>query len=117
MAKYYVLFLLICLGLLVVIIELLRRQHLREKYAILWLVIAVALPIVFFSERLIDRISIMVGIMYPPTLVFIAAILGLLLLTLMLSVIDSHQTDRIIKLTQKVALLDERLDQLLKTKK
>jgi hypothetical protein len=100
-----------------VVVELLRRNHLREKYAILWLLIAVALPIVFFSERLIDRISVMVGIMYPPTLVFIAAILGLLLLTLMLSVIDSHQTDRIIKLTQKIALLEERFDRMTKTKK
>jgi hypothetical protein len=117
MSRYYALFLIVCLGLLIVVVELLRRKQLREKYAILWLVIIIVLPVVFFNEHLIEKISLMVGILYPPTLVFIAAILGLLLLVLMLSVIDSHQTDRIIKLTQKVALLEERLNSLLKTKK
>ena len=110
MASYYILFLVVCLVLFVVVVELLRRKHLREKYAILWLVIVVALPIVFFSERLIERLSFLLGIMYPPTLVFIAAILGLLLLTLMLSVIDSHQTDRIIKLSQRLALLEKMIE-------
>jgi len=110
MEKYFVVFLIICTILFFTIIQLLRKNHLREKYAILWIFIVVVMPIVFFSEPLVEKISLFVGIQYPPTLVFIGAIIGLLLLTLMLSVIDSHQTDRIIALAQKIAEIEEKIN-------
>jgi len=109
MQRYYVVLFTACIVLFVAIVWLLKKKHLREKYAILWLLIALAMPLGFWDISFLTSISHFFGIAYPPTLVFIAAILGLLLLTLMLSVIDSHQTDRIITLTQKIALLEERL--------
>ena len=66
--------------------------------------------------RLCYRCVLLLWDCLPPTLVFMAAMFGLLLLTLMLSVIDSHQTDRIISLTQKIALLEERLSRVEKRK-
>ena len=116
MEKYY--FLLFSAGiiLLITIIWLLKMKHLREKYAILWVLIAVAIPLCFWNIGFVTDVSYFFGIAYPPTLVFMAAMFGLLLLTLMLSVIDSHQTDRIISLTQKIALLEERLSRVEKRK-
>lgn len=109
MQNINLIFTVVCFGLLITVFELLRRKHLREKYAILWLAIVVFLPVVFFNSSLINKISVSIGIMYPPTLVLIAAIIGLLLLVLMLSVIDSHQTDRIIRLTQRLAILEKKI--------
>ncbi|MEI6266710.1 MAG: DUF2304 domain-containing protein [bacterium] len=110
MQNYYIFLLGICLVLLGTIIWLLKKKHLREKYAILWLFIALLLPLGFLDIGIITTISHYLGIIYPPTLIFIAAFLGLLGLTLMLSVIVSHQTDRIIKLTQHQALLEEKIN-------
>ncbi len=110
MEKFYILLSIFCITLLGTIIELVRRKHLREKYALLWFLISFIMIIGFFNESLVSKVSLFIGIKYPPTLIFIAAITGLLLLNLMLSVIDSHQTDRIIKLAQKIAILEERLN-------
>jgi peptidoglycan/LPS O-acetylase OafA/YrhL len=112
MQKYYFLLFSAGIVLFVTIIWLLKRKHLREKYAILWLLIAVAMPLCFWNVGFVTDVSHYFGIAYPPTLVFMASMMGLLLLTLMLSVIDSHQTDRIIALTQKLALLEERLGRI-----
>ncbi len=112
MQNYYLLTATVCVVLLGTVIWLLKKNHLREKYAILWLVIVLAMPIGFLDVPLITWASHFVGIQYPPTMVFLAAILGLLLLTLMLSVIVSHQTDRVIVLTQKQALLEKRISDL-----
>jgi hypothetical protein len=106
MEKYNLLLVVLCVTLFGTIFMLLKKKHLREKYAILWLLISLSIPIIIIFEKYIDRLSLFVGIKYPPTFVFMVAIGGILLLLLMLSVIVSHQTDRIIALSQKVALLE-----------
>lgn len=109
MQKYYLILFSAGIFLLVTIIWLLKKNHLRERYAMLWLLIAVAMPLFFWNVRFITDISHYLGIAYPPTLVFMASMLGLLLLTLMLSVIVSHHSDKIIKLTQELALLKSKI--------
>lgn len=110
MPNYLIFFIVICILFFWSIIDLLRRSHLREKYALLWILIVISMPIVFLNQSLVQKISLFLGIQYPPTLVFIGGIIGLLLLTLMLSVIDSHQTNRIIEMAQKIAILEEKVN-------
>jgi len=110
MEIYNLLLLLLCIGLLFVIFMLLKKRHLREKYALLWIAITLSLPIIIIGEKLIEKASLYVGIKYPPTFVFMIAFGGILLLLLMLSVIVSHQTDRVIALTQRIALLENRVE-------
>lgn len=100
------------ISLFVVVLELVRRKHLREKYALIWLFTSLGLIVLSFSGKFLDQISALVGIAYPPTLVFLIGSLFLLLLTLSLSVIVSHQTTRIIKLVQEIGLLEERIRKL-----
>lgn len=97
-------------SLLIITIELVRKRQLREKYSILWLAIFVFLILFSLSGNLIDAVASRLGVGYPPSLIFIAGIFFIILLLLMLSVIVSHQTDRIIKLTQKIAILEEKLN-------
>lgn len=109
MPRYYMILFVVCISLFFTIIWLLKKNHLREKYAMLWLFIAIILPLGFLDIGLITQVSYFLGILYSPTLMFIAATLGLLGLTLMLSVIVSHQTDRIIRLTQEMAILKNKI--------
>jgi hypothetical protein len=93
-------------------IDLVRRKHLREKYSILWLVIFIAMILFSLSGHLIDRVAQYIGVGYPPSIIFIAGIFFLIMLMLMISVIVSHQTDRIISTNQSVALLEQRIKEL-----
>lgn len=86
-------------------LELIKRGHIRVKYALLWFLVLLGVTTISFSGSLINQIAGFMGIKYAPTFILVLAILGLLLLNLMLSVIVSHHSDKIIALVQEVALL------------
>jgi hypothetical protein len=100
------------LGLLVVTIEMIRRRHLREKYALVWLLIPALTILVTLIPGVLEKTAHLIGVFYPPALAFVIALGFLVLICLMLSVVISHQTDRIIRLTQEISLLKNRLDKL-----
>ena len=94
------------------VIELVRRKHLREKYSLIWLVVPIVLTIISIWPGLLERFSSMFGVYYPPSLGFIIGIMFLLLITLMLSVVVSHHSTRIITLIQEQASLENRIRKL-----
>ena len=104
-----IIILIFSIGLLVTTVELVRRKHLREKYSLIWLLTSVALIAISLSRGLIDQISLKLNVYYPPSLLFLAGIFFLLVLVLMLSVIVSHQTSRIISLVQQLGILEKRV--------
>lgn len=98
--------------LFIAVIDLVRRKHLREKYSLIWLMVPVVLTAISIWPGLLERFSSMFGIYYPPSLGFIAGIMFLLLITLMLSVVVSHHSTRIIRLIQEQAALENRIRKL-----
>jgi hypothetical protein len=109
MSGVHILIIIGSIGLLIMVLELVRRRHLREKYALVWLLVSVILIIMALVPRLLDTLANKLGIIYGPSLLFLAGIFVLLILSLMLSVIVSHQTSRIINLVQQIGLLEARL--------
>lgn len=96
-------------AVLVVVIELVRRGRLKEKYSLLWL-FAGAILLLFSSSRgLLEFVSHLVGVYYPPSFLFLLAFLFLLLITLHFSVVISGLSEKNKKLAQEVALLREEL--------
>ncbi len=100
------------IGLLFVVLELVRRKHLREKYALVWIFVSVGLIGLSLVPGLLDIAAKNIGIIYGPSLLFMVGIFALLILTIMLSVIVSHQTSRIIGLVQQLGLLENRVRKL-----
>jgi len=100
------------LGLLLLIVELVRRRKLKEKYSLLWLFTAVVLLVLTLSPGLLDRLSTMIGIYYSPSAFFLMAFFFLMLITLQFSVVISKLSERNKALAQEVALLKMRLDEL-----
>ena len=92
--------------LLLVTFELIRKERLREEYAILWLFTGLAILIFslfpnFFLSQLFMRIT---GLFYLSAVVMIA-FLFLLLIVLHFSVVISKLTNRNKELAQRHALL------------
>jgi hypothetical protein len=62
---------------LIVIVELIRRGQLKERYALLWLFAGIILLIFSLSRGLLEYVAALVGIYYPPSLLFLPAYLTL----------------------------------------
>ena len=98
--------------LLGIVIELIRSRKLRERYALLWL--ATAGVILFFAvwRSGLHSLSKALGIAYPPNALFVLSMLFVLVLLLHFSTVISKLSDRSTTLTQRLALLEERLREL-----
>lgn len=93
--------------LLLITFELIRKEKLREEYALLWLFTGVAIFIFslwpeFFLSRFFTQIT---GLYYLSAVVMIA-FLFLLLIVLHFSVVISKLADRNKELAQRHALLE-----------
>jgi len=94
---------------LIVIIELIRRGRLKEKYSLLWLFAGTILLILSLSRSLLEYVSSLVGIYYPPSFLFLLAFLFLLLITLHFSSVISGLSEKNKQLAQELALLRQEM--------
>jgi hypothetical protein len=96
--------------LLVVLLELVRRRRLLERYALLWLFsAAVLLALSLWSGMLGWLATDVLGIKYAPNALFAVAFGFVLVLLLNFSLAVSRLSDQSKVLAQRLALLDERL--------
>lgn len=93
------------LVILVAMFELLRRRQLREKYAVLWIVVSLAIAVLALFPRLIDVMAAPFHIADPPNLLLFLACAVLLLVVVQLSWEISRLEDRTRTLAEEVALL------------
>ena len=101
--------------LLLIILELIRRKYLRERYALLWIVTGGFFLLVSIRADLLYWISNLLGFSIPSNALFFFGILFLILLSLALSVITSRLAEKNRILTQKVVLLEKRVADLEKS--
>lgn len=97
---------------LVVLFEMLRRQRLREKYAVIWVVIALGTVVLAVFPGLLTHASDLLGVQVPSNLLFFAASMLLLLLSIQFSYEIGRLEDRTRTLAEEVALLTLRIEQL-----
>ena len=93
-----------------VMLELVRRRQLREKYALLWLAVAVGGIVLGLGRSVVDRIADAVGVDYGASVVFLGAILFLLLVCMHLSWEVSRLEERTRTLAEELALMQGRED-------
>lgn len=91
--------------ILVVMFEMLRRHRLREKYAVLWCLVAVAAVAVALFPGLLVAASDLVGVEVPANLLFFVASMILLLLSVQLSYELGRLEEKTRTLAEEVALL------------
>jgi hypothetical protein len=96
-------------ALLFVILELVRRRRLLERYALVWLGSGlVILGLALWRGALTDLANTL-GIAYPPNALFVIAFGFVLLLLLHFSLAVSRLADQSKVLAQRLSLLEERV--------
>jgi hypothetical protein len=100
-----------CGALIAFVIEAIRRNRLKERYAILWLGAAGALLVLALKPPLVDWMALHLGVKYGTSLLFLVAFLFLLGIVLHFSLVISSHRDSIRRLTQSVALLERALEE------
>ena len=99
-------------GLLLLVLELVRRRALMERYALLWLFSSlVILGLAVWTDAL-RVLAEMVGIVSAPNALFFVAMGFILLLLLHFSAAMSRLTDQSKVLAQRQAILEQRLRQV-----
>jgi len=103
---------LLSLAIVALVIEMLRRKKLREKYAVLWLVVGVATLVLAAFPRLLNIVAEFVGVQLPSNLLFMMSILMLLGVCLHLSWEISVVEDETRTLAEEVAILRSQVEAL-----
>lgn len=93
-----------------VMLELVRRRQLREKYALLWLAVGVGGVVVVLGRKFLDRVARAAGVEYGASVFFLGAILFLLLVCIHLSWEVSRLEERTRTLAEELALMPGRVD-------
>jgi hypothetical protein len=95
--------------LFVVLLDLVRRRRLLERYALLWLFSALVLLGLSVWRGLLEKIASAIGVAYPPNALFLIAFGFVLVLLLHFSLAVSRLSDQAKVLAQRLALLEERI--------
>lgn len=91
-----------------VMLELVRRRQLREKYALLWLTVGIGGVVLGAGRTYVDRLARAVGVEYGASVAFLGAILFLLLVCMHLSWEVSRLEERTRVLAEELALMRSR---------
>jgi hypothetical protein len=89
-----------------IVLELVRRRRLVERYALLWMTVALALLVLAIWNDLLGVASDAIGIAVPANALFIAAFAVAFLVLLHFSVITTRLSEETKILAQEVARLD-----------
>jgi hypothetical protein len=96
--------------ILAVVFGLIRQRKLREEYALLWLGASILLIILSLWRDLLETVARIAGVAYPPSVLFLAAIVLGFLLAMHFSVSLSRLANQNKRLTQELALLKHQLE-------
>ena len=108
MKDYYLPILVIGIGLAVGIVYLVRRDHLYIRQGLFWIGIAGGTLLFSVWPGAIDRLGAMLGVSYPPTLLFLAAILVLVMKALFSDIALTKLRRDVRRLNQRIALSEAR---------
>src|SRR5262245_29185671 len=100
-------------AIFVMVLWLVRKREITERFAVLW--VAISLALIATSSLgfpYLFRFAELVGIPYPPSALFLLVIFGLTLLVIQLFASTSRLNERSRVLVQQVALLEQELEEI-----
>ena len=99
-------------GLLVLVLELVRRRALMERYALLWLGSSLVILVLAVWSDALTLLARQLGILSAPNALFFVALAFILLLLLHFSAAMSRLTDQSKVLAQRQAILEHEVREL-----
>lgn len=94
------------LGLALIILHLLRRDHIYILHGLFWIATAALAALLGLWPGLIDRIASWVGISYPPAALLLGAVIVLFVKALFADITQTRLERQLRRLNQRIALLD-----------
>lgn len=92
-----------------VVIELIRRHKLQERYALLWIVTGAVMFVLAVWRGALYALADATGVAYPPSALYMVAGLFVLVVLLHYSTVLSRLSEQNKTLAQRIALLEARL--------
>ncbi|MPM91825.1 hypothetical protein SDC9_138959 [bioreactor metagenome] len=93
-------------GLAILILYLIRRDHLYLMHGLFWVVVAAAAALLGAWPGLVDRIAYAVGISYPPALLLLFACIVLFVKALHADMVNTRIERDVRRLNQRLAMLE-----------
>lgn len=94
------------IGLAVLILYLIRRDHLYLMHGLFWVTVAFAAAVLGAWPGLIDRLARLLGISYPPALLLLLANIVLVIKALHSDMVNTRIERDVRRLNQRLALLE-----------
>ena len=99
-------------ALLLIVLEMVRRRRLMERYALLWLLSAVVILALALWQDALEQLANAMGILSAPNALFFVAVGFILLLLLHFSAAMSRLSDQAKVIAQRHAILAQRVREL-----
>jgi hypothetical protein len=97
---------LIGLSVALIILLLLRRDHIFILQALFWMLIAAIAALLGLWPGLVDRMANVLGISYPPAALLLGAVVVLFLKVLIADITHTRLERQVRRLNQRIALLE-----------
>ncbi|RAV19852.1 DUF2304 domain-containing protein [Paenibacillus contaminans] len=94
-----------CLAFVFITVELIRRQKIAERYALLWLSLGLVMVLLSLFPKLLQTVAELLGIFYAPSLLFLIGSAFALLLIMHVTMVISRLHRKVTRLIQELALL------------
>lgn len=95
-----------------VVIELIRRRKLQERYALLWIATGAVMLVLALWRGALYGLARVTGVAYPPSALYMVAGLFVLVVLLHYSIVLSRLSDQNKTLAQRLAILESRQGEL-----
>lgn len=100
------------IGLAVLILYLIRRDHLYLMHGLFWAVVAMAAAVLGAWPGLVDSLAGLLGISYPPALLLLLVCMVLVVKALHLDMANTRIERDVRRLNQRLALLEADLESI-----
>jgi hypothetical protein len=100
------------IGLLVFIVEMVRRRKLREEYSWLWIIVGVAIFVLSAWFGLLEWLTRLIGAVVPVSTFFVFGILFLVVITIHFTIKISTLTTQVKNLAQRLAIVDSYVQEM-----
>lgn len=95
------------LAVAITIAFMIRRDRLRVRHGIAWLLVGAVIAILGVFPELTHKLGVMLGVSYPPALILTAGVLGLVIKAVWTDIELSKSEIRQIRMAQELAILKQ----------
>jgi len=88
------------------------KRKIREKESVIWIILAILLIVISLLPRFLDNVASVLGISYPPSLLFALGFVFVFLICFRLSQEISLSRHREKELAQRISILIEKVNRL-----